>query len=169
MLSEIFRPLLRTLFWNRRRPWVAAAILLALLVIISRLAGCGAAQGSAVPVPAASAPAAPAPSAAGTGAPASAAAVTVAAEFAQAWASRAPGRDQAIRSLATAQLAARLTGPSSALSPVTQITGPLTVTAHNATTVTLAVPTDAGPAVLAVTLDGGRWLATQVTLTTPGN
>ena len=98
-----------------------------------------------------------------------AAALQAARAFLQAWVSRTAGRAAAIRATATPQLAAQVTGPGAALAPATAIDGPLTVTGQAAGTVSLSVPTNAGPALLTVRLDGSRWLAAQVSLARTGD
>lgn len=193
MIRELFRPLLTWLFWNRRRPLLALALLLVAVGILGRLAGCGAtaspAAAGAAPHPTAFTPAAgPAPSgvfspaarpssagaapASPTAAPQPAAATAALADaraFLHAWAGHGPGRTARIRATATPRLAGEVTGPGANLAPVTTITGPVTVTSRTPSTVNLTAPTDAGPVLLTVRLTTGRWQAAQVTLDQAGN
>jgi hypothetical protein len=194
MIRELFRPLLRWLFWNRRRPLLILAALLIGTVILGRLAGCDAGSAGHAPAPAtpASAPAAatgsspspvvpatqppaaapatqPAPATPASAVAAPATALQAARAFLQAWVSRAADRDAAIRATATPQLAAQATGPAAAMAPATALDGPLTVTGQAAGTVSVSVPTNAGPALLTVRLDGSRWLAAQVMLAGMGD
>lgn len=191
MIPELFRPMLRWLFWNRRRPLLVLSALIAGIAIVGRLSGCGAASPAPAPAPSSAAassfvaaaasapspsmspspaqPAASAPVASASGGPAPAAALQDARAFLQAWASRTAGRAAAIRATATPQLAAQVTGPAAGLAPATEIDGPVTVTGQDAGTVSVSVPTNAGPALLTVRLDGGRWLAAQVMLAGTGD
>jgi hypothetical protein len=189
MIWELFRPLLRWLFWNRRRPLLILAALLIGTVILGRLAGCGAGSAGHAPAPAAPAsvpaagatwsspstvvpaaqPSAAAPATSASAGPPPAAALQTARAFLQAWVSRAAGRDTAIRATATSQLAAQVTGPGAAMAPATELDGPLTVTGQAAGTVSVSVPTNAGAALLTVRLDGSRWLAAQVMLAATGD
>jgi hypothetical protein len=185
MIAELFRPLLRWLFWNRRRPLLVLAALVVGLAIVGRVSGCGTASttpapssssaaatvAAAAPAPSPSPdqPAAAAPSPPASAGPAPAAALQAARAFLQAWVSRAAGRAAAIGATATPQLAAQVTGPAAALAPATAIDGPLTVAGQAAGTVSLSVPTNAGPALLTVRLDGSRWLAAQVSLARTGD
>lgn len=197
MLRELARPLISWLFWNRRRPVLALILLLAVIGLAGRLAGCGttATQPAAASRPAptafepspgpapsgvftpSAAPTAtataaepsqpsPAPSAATQD---SAAPLAAARAFLTAWASRDASRTARIRAAATPRLAAEVTGPGTALAPVTRITGPVTVTSRTATSVNVTAPTDAGPALLTVRLAGGQWKAAQVTLAQAGD
>jgi hypothetical protein len=52
MIGELFRPLLRWLFWNRHRPLLALAALLIAVAILGRLSGCGAGGPGSTPAPA---------------------------------------------------------------------------------------------------------------------
>jgi len=192
MISELFRPLVRWVFWNRHRPWVILAVLFFTLVLAVRLSGCAAGSHGTSPAPtrpasAAAAPASPAPpsapapsSAAAPAAPAAvasspsvssppAAALQVAEVFLQAWVSRSADRAAQIRAVATPQLTAQVTGPGAALSPATMIDGPLTVTGLGPSAVSVSAATNAGPALLTVRYTGGRWLAAEVMLAKTGD
>jgi hypothetical protein len=191
MISELLRPLVRFLFWNRRRPIIALAALLILAGIMARLAGCAAAPAHSVQARAAAtaSPAIPAPSSSPSGSqpapspapggqalgpgaaagPVPAQALQAASEFMAAWVSRGPGRDARIRACATAQLTAAVTGPGAGYAPATAITGPLVVTGQAAGTVSLTAPTNAGPALLTVRLSRGRWVAAQLMLEKSGD
>ena len=192
MISELFRPLVRWVFWNRHRPWVILAVLFFTLVLAVRLSGCaagahGASPAPPRPAPAAAASASPAPpsapapsSAAASAAPAAAtssppvsappaAALQVAEVFLQAWVSRSTDRAAQIRAVATPQLTAQVTGPGAARSPATVVNGPLTVTGLGPSTVSVSAATNAGPALLTVRYTGGRWLAAEVMLAKTGD
>jgi hypothetical protein len=192
VLSELLRPVLRFLFWNRRRPAAAAAVLIIVIAVIARGASGSAhghTPGSGHPRPAATAPAAasrPVPSPpAGTAAPAAAlpsappqpaatgppppAALAAARQFMSAWVSSGPGWASRLRPFATTQLDAQLSGTSPRWSPATAVTGPAEVTSQAPGTVSLTVPTNAGPALVTVRLVGGRWLAAAVMLARTGN
>ena len=192
MIGELFRPLVRWVFWNRHRPWVILAVLFFTLVLAVRLSGCAAGGHGTSPAPprpasAAAAPASPAlpsapapPSAAVSAAPAvaassppvsspPAAALQVAEVFLQAWVSRSADRAAQIRAVATPQLTAQVTGPGAALSPATMIDGPLTVTGLGPSTVSVSAATNAGPALLTVRYTGGRWRAAEVMLAKTGD
>lgn len=193
MLDELLRPVLRFLFWNRWRPAAAAAVLIVLIAIIARAASGGAhghspagghprpvaaatARASSPPptpaAPSATPPAAALPSATPqptvTGLP-PAAALTAARQFMAAWVSRGPGWAARLRPYATALLAAQLSGISPAGNPATAVTGSARVTSQAPGTVSLTVPTTAGPALLTVRQAGGRWLAAAVMLARTGN
>jgi hypothetical protein len=86
-----------------------------------------------------------------------------------AWVSRRPGRDSRIRARATARLAAALTGPGTGYAPATALTGPLVVTGQAAGTVSLAAPTNAGPALLTMRLSAHGWVAAQLMLARAGD
>jgi hypothetical protein len=191
MISELFRPLVRWVFWNRHRPWVILTVLFLTLVLAVRLSGCAAgghgirpapprppstaATAASPALPSASAPpsAAPTvPAAAASSPPASAppaAALQVAEVFLQAWVSRSADRAAQIRAVATPQLTAQVTGPGAALSPATVVGGPLTVTGQGPSTVSVSAPTNAGPALLTVRYTGGRWRAAEVMLAKTGD
>jgi hypothetical protein len=193
MIGQLFRPLLRFLFWSRLRLITAVAVLVIVVAITGRVAGCASEGPSGHPAARTAAPAAPAapvatavpqpsgtpatqPSRAAaastppaTAAPAPAQALGVAREFLAAWVSRGPGRTAAIQACATAQLAASVTGPGAGYAPATALTGPMTVTGQAAGTVSLTVPTNAGPALLTIRLAGGRWVAAQLILGRTGD
>ena len=195
MISELFRPLVRWVFWNRHRPWVILAVLFFTLVLAVRLSGSAAGSHGTSPAPtrppsaaAAAAPAAPAApptapapsSAAASAAPAAAAssppvpsppaaALQAAEVFLQAWVSRSADRAAQIRAVATPQLTAQVTGPGAPLSPATVVNGPLTVTGLGPSTVSVSAATNAGPALLTVRYTGGRWLAAEVMLAKTGD
>jgi len=193
MIYELFRPLVRWLFWNRHRWIIVLAGLFVILAVAVRLAGGGAAsQGSrpqaagpvatapaAAPAPSSTVPPSPAPPASTSAPPAPAdsapaspsvaAALQVADVFLQAWVSRSADRAAQIRAVATPQLAAEVTGPGAALAPATMIDGPLTVTGQGLSAVSVSAPTDAGPALLTVRYTAGRWLAAQVMLSKTGD
>jgi uncharacterized lipoprotein YmbA len=86
-----------------------------------------------------------------------------------AWVSRGTGWASRLRPYTTAQLEAQLSHTDPAWNPATAVTGPATVTSEIPGTVSLAVPTDAGPALVTVRLAGGRWLATGVMLARTGD
>jgi hypothetical protein len=190
MFGELFRPLLRYLFWSRRRFLAWLTVLLILLGITARIAGCSAAGTSghqaAAQAPSPATAAAPLPSAspaAQVSAPAGSQtstapaapgpvppqALKAAGQFMTAWVSRDPGRAARIRACATAQLAAAVTGPGAGYAPATALTGPVTVTGQAAGTVSLTVPTNAGPVLLTVRLAAGRWVAAQMMLARAGD
>ena len=196
MIGELFRPLVRWVFWNRHRPWVILAVLFFTLVLAVRLSGCAAgshgtrpaplrpasaAAASASPaLPSVAAPPSAAPPSAAAAAPAAtvssppvssppAAALQVAEVFLQAWVSRSADRAAQIRAVATPQLTAQVTGPGAALSPATMIGGPLTVTGQGPSTLSVSAATNAGPALLTVRYTGGRWRAAEVMLAKTGD
>jgi len=193
MISELLRPVLRFLFWNRWRPVVAAAALIIVIAVIARAASGGAhghSPGGSHPRPAATATApasSPAPSPpAATASPAAAAlpsappqpavtgppppaALAAARQFMAAWVSSGPGWASRLRPYATAQLDAQLSDTNPKWSPATAVTGPAAVTSQAPGTVSLTVPTDAGPALVTVRLTGGRWLAAAVMLARTGD
>ena len=193
MIGELFRPLVRWVFWNRHRPWVILAVLFFTLVLAVRLSGCAAGGHGTSPAPprprvsrggvglarpalcarpSSSAAASAAPSATVSSPSVStppAAALQVAEVFLQAWVSRSADRAAQIRAVATPQLTAQVTGPGAALSPATMIDGPLTVTGLGPSTVSVSAATNAGPALLTVRYTGGRWLAAEVMLAKTGD
>ena len=189
MISELFRPVLRVLFWSRWRPVAAAAVLIIVIAIIARLASGGAhghSPGSGHPRPAATATApasSPPPAAAAASAaalpsaspqptvtgPAPVTALAVAAQFMSAWVNHGPGWMSRLRPYASGQLAAQLSNVSPAWIPATAVTGAAAVTSQAPGTVSLAVPTNAGPVLLTLRLIRGQWLADSVMLAQAGD
>jgi len=189
MLGELLRPLLRYLFWSRRRFLTGLAVLLLLVGLAARVGGCSASSPShpvTAPATQAAAVVSPAPTASRSPAtqpsqpqvsetptiessPAPTQAIQAASAFLDAWVSRGPARDARIQACATAELAATVTGPGAGYAPATAITGPLVVTGHTGGTVSVTAPTNAGPALLTVRLSGGRWLAAQLILARAGD
>jgi hypothetical protein len=86
-----------------------------------------------------------------------------------AWVDSGRGWAARLRPLATAQLAAQLGQTSNAYDPATAITGSATVTTQAPGTVSLTVPTDAGPALVTMRLVHSHWLAAAVMLARTGN
>jgi len=166
MITDLLRPLLRVLFWTRWRPWIALAVIAVTLAVAGRVAGCGGPRpATPVPPPATFTPAATAQATP----PPPAAALAAARAFLAAWISRGPGRDAAIRATATPQLCALLAGPGGTLEPATAVTGPVQPTAQAPGRVSVSAATNAGPALVTLTLSGGRWLAAQVALARQGD
>jgi hypothetical protein len=171
------RTLLTWLLWSPRHAALAAAATLAAAAAVAWAvprAGPAARTPASAPPPAAATAAARAPApppSRPAPAAAPAAAVTAGEDFAAAWASPGPGWLARTARYATPQLAARLALAEPALAdmPVTRVTGPARVTARAPGTVTLSVPTDAGPALVTVLRAGGRWLAGAVTLAREGS
>jgi hypothetical protein len=97
------------------------------------------------------------------------AAVLAGENFTAIWVTRGPGWLARLRPVVTAQLAAQFNGQSPAWNPATRVTGPATVTSRSAQAVNLSVPTDAGPALVTVSLGHGQWLASSVMLARTGN
>lgn len=175
MITELLRPLLRVLFWNRWRPIAAAAMCIVVIAVIARAVSGGSHghPGGGHPRPAATAARAsthattPGPAAV-TGGPPPAAAVTAGQRFMTAWVTQGPGWAARIRPYVTARLAAQL-GTSNAGNPATAVTGTPAVTSQSAGTVSFSVPTNAGPVLVTVQDTGGRWLADSVQLARTGD
>lgn len=102
-------------------------------------------------------------------APALAAALRAGREFATAWVSHQPGWAAQLRRYATPGLAAQVTAGDHGYLPATAVTGPPTVVRETAGSVTVLVPTNAGPAVMTVVRSDAGWLATAVHLARVGD
>ena len=190
MLREAFRPLLNWLFWNRRRLYAVAAAIIVVVAIIARLVTGGggtsphhgvtsrpaaraaaAAVTSAPPAPTASPQPSPplSPAPVTTGAPPPAA-LTAAAGFLSAYVSQAADRLARLQSYTSPPLLAQLTQINPEYNPVTAVTGQPTVTSQAPGTVSLSVPTNAGPVLLTVRQStAGQWQVTSVMPARTGN
>ena len=178
MWLEFVRAALERVLWTRRS--AALAVVLALAAAAAATIAVTTPGGHARPSPAAPAsgsrpappsrPAVPPPSPpAPSAVPVPPAAVTAAQQFAAAWASPGAGWLDRVRRYATPRLAAQLAASGDALLPATRVTGPARVTGQGPGTVNLAVPTNAGPALVTVRYAGGAWRADSVLLQDEGN
>jgi hypothetical protein len=167
MISDLMRPVWTWPLWSWRRLILTACVLCVLVTAVIR-----AAQAPASHHPAS------AHHASSTGGLRRASALSQSAltaatrdgqDFATAWVSRRPGWDTRLRRYATPTLAAQVTAGGHGYLPATGVTGRATLIRKTAGSVTVSVPTNAGPAVITVILAGGKWLADSVHLARVGD
>ena len=167
MIGGLIRPVWTWALWSWQRLAITACVLCVLVAAATRAARAPATHhrlGSHHTTPAWRAR--PAPLLTGA---ALAAAVRVGLDFAMAWVSHRPGWAAQLRRYATAGLAAQLSAGDHTYLPATAVTGSATVAGETAGSVTVMVPTNAGPAAVTVVRTGGRWLAAAVHLTRAGD
>jgi hypothetical protein len=173
VIEQLLRPVVAWVMWTRRRFALTLFVLAVVAFVLFRAARFETAgHHSPLPRPAAAAPAAARP--AGTAAvPVSATslarAVAAAERFTAAWVSRRPGWAGNVRRYATSALAGAVTQGDHAFVPATAVTGAAAAIAVSAGSVTVSVPTDAGPALVTMVPAGPGWLASAVRMARTGN
>jgi hypothetical protein len=167
VIGDLIRPVWTWALWSWQRLAITVCLLCLLIAAATRAAHAPASHHRLGPHHAAPVRRArPAPAITGA---ALAAAIRAGREFATAWVSHRPGWATQVRWYATAGLAAQVRAGDHTYLPATAVTGPATAVRETAGSVTVLVPTNAGPAAVTVIRSGGRWLAAAVHLTRVGD
>lgn len=167
MISDLIRPVWTWALWSCRHLALTVCVLCVIVAAATRAAQAPANHHLTGTHHAISAGHhRPAPALTG---PALAAATRAGRDFAAAWVSQRPGWAARLRRYATPGLAAQATSGDHDYLPATAVTGPPAVVGETAGSVTVSVPTNAGPAVITVVHSGAGWLAAAVHLARVGD
>jgi len=167
VISDLIRPVWTWALWSWRRLALTVCVLCVIVAAATRAAQAPASHhltgthhaisvGHSRPAPVITRPALAAATRAGR-------------DFAAAWVSQRPGWAARLRRYATPGLAAQVTARGHGYLPATAVTGPAAVVRETAGSVTVSVPTNAGPAVITVVHSDAAWLAAAVYLARVGD